>query len=212
MSEVLVLGAGGHARVCIEVLTGAGHRVIGCISRDARALVSLPVPVLGGDEELEARIGAGQHHVFLAVGDNRARLALADRVIAAGGTLVTAVSPHAVCSPDAVLGAGTVMMPGAVVNAGTVIGAVGIVNTNASVDHDCTVGDGVHVAPGVAIAGGVTLGRGAFVGIGACVIPGVRIGEHATVGAGAAVIGDVEARTTVAGVPARLLAAEAGPR
>lgn len=212
MSDVLVLGAGGHARVCIEVLTGAGHRVIGCLGREAKALAHLPVPVLGSDDELEDRIRAGQATVFLAVGDNRARLALAERALRAGASLVTAVSPHALCSPDASLGAGTVLMPGAVVNPGTVIGLVGIVNTNASIDHDCLVGDGVHVAPGVAIAGSVTIDRGAFIGIGACVIPGVHIGELATVGAGAAVIGDVDPRTTVAGVPARPLSAEAGPR
>lgn len=212
MNGVLVVGAGGHARVCLEVLQDLGIAVSGCLSRDGTATGPLSVPVLGPDSELEARIAAGQNEVFLAVGDNRARLGLWSRVQRAGGTLVTAVSPAATCSRTASLGHGTVMLPGAIVNAGAQLGAAVIVNTNASIDHDCVLGDGVHVAPGVAVAGGVRLGRGVFIGVGASLVPGVRIGDHATVGAGAVVLEDVDDGATVAGVPARPIDAEAGPR
>ena len=47
--------------------------------------------------------------------------------------------------------------------------------------------------------------RRAALGSGAIILGGVRIGEDALVGAGAVVTRDVEARTTVAGSPARLL-------
>ena len=87
-----------------------------------------------------------------------------------------------------------------------------IVNTNATVDHDCVLSDGVHVAPGAVLAGAVSVGCGSLIGIGARVLPGVEIGERATVGAGAVVITTVEPGTTVAGVPARVIDGEAGPR
>ena len=48
--------------------------------------------------------------------------------------------------------------------------------------------------------------RGASIGSGAVILCGVTIGEGAMVGAGAVVTQDVAARSTVAGVPARLLA------
>lgn len=48
---------------------------------------------------------------------------------------------------------------------------------------------------------------GASIGSGAVILAGVRIGAGALVGAGAVVTKDVAAGTTVAGVPARLLAA-----
>ena len=89
-------------------------------------------------------------------------------------------SAPAIVSRAAVLGAGGVqLIAGAVVNAATSIGEGVIVNTNASVDHDCTIGDYVHIAPDVVLGGGVT------------------------VGAGAVVTNDVEAGSTVVGVPAR---------
>ena len=49
--------------------------------------------------------------------------------------------------------------------------------------------------------------RGASIGSGAVVMCGITIGEHAMVGAGAVVTHDVPPHATVAGVPARLLAA-----
>lgn len=205
MAAVMVVGARGHARVGIDVLRAVGHHVVGCLSRDGSGDAGLDVPMLGPDSELEARIAAGTRDVFVAVGDNATRLALAARVRAAGGLLVTAVSPHAVVAASASIGPGTLLMPGAVVNAGARLGEVVIVNTNAGVDHDCVLEDGVHVAPGVALAGDVHVGRGAFVGIGACVAPGIHIGDGAVVGAGAAVVHDVAAGDTVVGVPARPL-------
>ena len=203
MTTVMVIGAGGHARVAIDVLRANGYEVIGCLSRDGTPGTVVDVPVLGPDSELEQRIGAGQRHVFVGIGDNASRLSVARRVRTAGGVLVTAVSEHAVVSTSVLVGAGTLVMPGAIVNAGTVLGEVVIVNTNASVDHDCSVREGAHIAPGVAVAGGVTIGECALLGIGSCVVPGIVVGDYAVVGAGAAVVRDVAAGSTVVGVPAR---------
>jgi acetyltransferase-like isoleucine patch superfamily enzyme len=50
------------------------------------------------------------------------------------------------------------------------------------------------------------VGRGASIGSGATIMCGLTIGEGALVGAGAVVTHDVAPGTTVAGVPARLLA------
>jgi acetyltransferase-like isoleucine patch superfamily enzyme len=52
--------------------------------------------------------------------------------------------------------------------------------------------------------------RGASIGSGAVIMCGLTIGEHAMIGAGAVVTRDVAAGTTVAGVPARVLARQGG--
>lgn len=210
-ARVLVVGAGGHARVCIEALTDSGHDVVGCVSRDGVGVVGLPCRVLGREADLELLAEqAGVRHAFVAVGDNAARERVSERCRAAGLQLVNAVSRFAMVSPAAELGVGVAVLAGAVVNPSAIIADGAIINTRASIDHDVYVGPFAHVAVGVSLAGGVTVGERSLLGVGACVVPLARIGADAVVGAGAAVVADVAAGTTVVGVPARGRAARSG--
>lgn len=204
-TRVVLVGAGGHARVVLEALQADDSiEVIGAVSSDGLGIDDLGIAMLGTDADLDAV--ARDHDLdaaCVAIGHNPAREAAARRWSATGRPLVSAISPHAVVSPRAVIGAGTVVFPGAVVNPATRLGVGVIVNTNASVDHDGDLGDFVHVAPGCALAGGVSVGARTLVGIGARVLPGIRIGADAVVGAGAVVTADVPDGITVVGVPAR---------
>jgi UDP-perosamine 4-acetyltransferase len=205
---VVVVGAGGHALVAIDVLRAAGRDVAGCVTSDgvARAEIGrLGVVMLGRDGVLEERLAAGPLDIFVAIGDNRIRRDVTWRLAAAGARPVTAVSPAATVSSHACVAPGALVMPGAVVNALARIEAGAIVNTGASVDHECIVGEFAHLGPGVAVAGAVTIGAGALLGIGAAVAPGRRVGAWSTVGAGATVVGDVDDGVVVVGTPAREL-------
>lgn len=200
--RVLIVGSGGHAWVVADILTASGSVVpLGFIARDPIDAGAHPgLPVLGDD----AAIATIPHDgVVVAIGDNRVRMEVADRLTAQGETLVSAIHPSAVVAPGVVMGPGCMVCAGVVVNPGAIIGRNTILNTGCTVDHHCVLGDHVHIAPGVNLAGGVTVGAGAFVGIGACVIPGVTLGDWVVVGAGAAVIRDVGAGRSVVGVPAR---------
>jgi UDP-perosamine 4-acetyltransferase len=203
VSDVVVLGTGGHARSCLDVIASLGWTVRGCVGAPPEG--RLQAEYLGTDDVLLKLRSDGVPDAVIAVGDNqlRARLALEVRKLAFN--LPPVISAHATVSSDASIGAGCVIMHGVVVGPYASIGTAVIVNTGASIDHDCQVGDFVHVAPGAHIAGTVTLGTGAFLGVGTSVIPEIRIGEWTTVGAGAAVVRDIDAGQTVVGVPAREL-------
>lgn len=204
---MLLIGAGGHARVCLEALRDdPRHDVVGAVSRDGTSIDALGVDVLGSDDQLqEVTDSAHATTAFVAIGDNQARARLTERWLEVGFALTCAVSRHAMVSHTATMGDGVAVLPGAVVNAATTLGTGTIVNTNASVDHDCQVGSFVHIAPGTAIGGGVTIGDGALVGIGARILPNLHIGEGAVIGGGAVVVRDVPAGATVVGVPARAI-------
>jgi len=205
-SRVLMVGAGGHARVCLDALRDSGHDVVGCVSRDGAASVGLACAVVGTDDDLTgAAATCGATHAFVAIGDNQARRAASARCADAGLDLVNAVSRFAMIADSAVLGSGVAVLPGAVVNAAARLADGAIVNTRASVDHDNRIDAYAHVSVGVALAGSVHVGEGALVGIGAVVLPGLSIGAGAVVGGGAVVVDDVAAGATVVGVPAREL-------
>lgn len=203
--EIVMVGAGGHAKVCIELLRAMGETVAFCIAGANATESCLGVPVRVGDDHLADLREAGYNRLFVAIGDGRLRDRLAGLGNTLGYELVNAVSPNAVISPSAVVGAGVAIMAGAVVNADSVIADLAIINTGAVVEHDCRIGRAVHIGPQSALAGNVSVGDGSLLGIGCKVIPEIVIGEYAVIGAGAVVISDIGDRATAVGVPARVL-------
>jgi sugar O-acyltransferase (sialic acid O-acetyltransferase NeuD family) len=197
---IVLLGAGGHAKVVLATLVACGHEVSEVLDDDAgrhgTSLLGRPVsgPIAG-------HRFASRQPATAAIGDNRIRRGLSTLDLAWVGAVHPAATVHATVS----CGAGTVILAGAVVQPDTALGAHVIVNTSAAVDHDCRIGDWVHLAPGCRLAGGVRVEEGALLGIGSAVIPGVTIGAWATVGAGAVVLADVAPGSVVAGVPARVV-------
>jgi acetyltransferase EpsM len=204
---VIIWGAGGHAKVVADIIRledvfeVAGF--LDSIDVERRGENFCSANILGGAEQLELLRDQGVKHAIVAIGDNRARLRLADKFASSGFKLAVAIHPRAIVATDAKIGAGTVIAAGAVVNPGCTIGRNVIINTAASVDHDCDIGDASHISPGAHIAGNVTIGSRAWVGLGASIIEKIKIGNGATIGAGALVIRNVPSAVVVAGHPAR---------
>lgn len=203
--SIIVLGAGGHAKVVIEILHAAGYQVSYCVGDDDSPNECMGIPVLKGDEQLFRLYDAGYSLVFPAIGSNTIRERAATCAIEIGYELVNAISPYAIVSQSLVLGRGVAIMSGVVINAECKIDDLAIINTGVTVDHDCHIGFCVHIAPQCALAGNVKVGKRAFLGIGTTVIPDIIIGNNAITGAGSVVISNIPAATIVVGHPARLL-------
>ncbi|WP_322522350.1 acetyltransferase [Guyparkeria halophila] len=201
--RLAILGASGHGKVVADTARAAGWSDVTFFD-DAwvgkRFVTHHPIV---GDAAALFRSVAEFDGVIVAIGNNRVRLDKTRALFDAGAKLVSVVHPASVVSELSAIQEGSVVMAGAVVQADARLGIACIVNTNASVDHDCELADGVHICPGVAISGDVVGGECAWFGVGASVRQGLRIGADAVIGAGAAVVKDVEAGTTVVGVPAR---------
>ncbi len=204
---LIVIGAGGHAKVAINALLADGASIVGAVDTDParHGDTVLGVPVLGGEDKV------GEHspdsvHLINGLGsitDTGPRLEAFLRFKESGYGFANVVHPSAVIAGGVEIGEGAQIMAGAVVQPGTRIGDNTIINTRASVDHDCNIGDHVHIAPGCTISGNVSIGEASHVGAGATIIQGLSIGPKCVIGAGAAVVNDIEPGATVLGVPAR---------
>jgi sugar O-acyltransferase (sialic acid O-acetyltransferase NeuD family) len=209
MRPLVLLGAGGHARVLAALLRAAGHQVLGvCDPKLTAAGICrwADLDVLGGDgaldqlppERVALVLGIGQ----LVTGNLRERLFATWRT--RGYDFPALVHPSAWIAPGVVLGDGVQVMAGVVIQPGCAIGENSIVNTRAGVDHDCRIGRDVHVAPGATLCGTVTVEDGAFIGAGATVIQGLRVGARAVVGAGVTLVQDLTPKTIIIGAANRL--------
>jgi UDP-perosamine 4-acetyltransferase len=204
---VIVIGAGGHAKVLIDSLLRSSVTITGIVdpSPELKGKELLGVAILGGDEivdtyrptEILLVNGLG------SVGIPAKRREIYDTFKAKGYSFAPVVHPSAIIATDVVISEGAQIMAGAVIQPGSCIGSNAIINTRASVDHDCTIGDHVHVAPGVTVSGGVSIGDGSHVGTGVTLIQGVSLGRSCLVAAGAVVIKNIVDGGMVRGVPAR---------
>ena len=206
--QVIVLGAGGHARSVIDILLQMNqYDVVGCISPEYTPGIALEVmesvPLIGTDEDLIDFLSQGIKNIFVAIGDNSLRKVLQQKVVQMGFVPINAISPAAMISRTTRIGKGVCIMAGAVVNVNCTIGDGCIINTNSSLDHDCMIKDYSHIAPGVAVSGTALIGEGVHVGTGTAGIENVKIGEWSYIGAGSVVISDIEEHVLVYGNPAR---------
>lgn len=211
----VIIGAGGHGRVVLDILLHEGrYQVVGFLdsneSLHGRRIDG--VQVLGSIDLLPELKEAGLEGAIVAVGDNGTRRSFCDQAHRVGTELINAIHPSANIASNVNLGRGVVVAAGALVCAHCQIGDAVILNTGCIVDHETLIGTCCHICPGAKLAGRVTVESAAVIGIGATVVQRVRVGHDAIVGAGTVVLQDVAPMTTVAGVPAREVKNLSDPR
>lgn len=207
IQRVLILGAGGHGRVVLDILLQTPDcQVVGFLDNNeavhGRRIDG--IPVLGLIDDLPDI--AAQHQInatIIAIGDNGTRRGLARWIDQTGVPMVSAIHPSATLAQGVTVGRNTVICAGVVACAHCQIGDSVILNTGCIIDHYTTVGEGTHICPGVRIGGRVRVEPGVFVGIGGTVVQKITLGCEAIIGAGAVVIEDIPALATAVGVPAQ---------
>ncbi len=204
---VIVIGAGGHSHVLLDVLLVSGAQLLGLVdaNTDLAGEAIRGVPILGDDGII---YGYDPDNIVLVngIGSSRStdlRRSLYDRFVSEGYRFVNTIHPSAVISSTVGLKAGVQIMAGAILQPNALIEENVLVNTGVIIDHDCRIGAHVHLAPGVTLSGSVSVGARSHIGTGAVVVQGVQIGSGVLVAAGAVVVHDVRDGQHVMGVPAR---------
>jgi len=206
---IVVIGAGGHAKVVVDALLLLDAELI-CLTdsdpaKQGKSVLGIPVV---GDDTILTKYPPDSVDLALGVGSvrvSRLRRQIFERLKQAGYHFKTFVHPGASIGREVVLGEGCQVMAGAVIQVGASLGVNVLINTLASVDHDCRIGDHVHVAPGAILSGHVAIGADCHIGCGATVIQGIRLGNGVQIGAGAAVVSHGNNETIILGVPGREL-------
>ncbi len=186
--NLILIGAGGHAHACIDVIEQQGQYMIS-------GLVGMPeemhtrhlgYSVIATDDDLEALVKEYQY-AFIAIGQimsPSSRIHHHQRAKELGFKLPNIISPSSYISRHATVGTGTIVMHEAIINAGAKVGQNCIINTRALIEHDTIVEDHCHLSTGVILNGDVSIGSGSFIGSGSIIKEGVLIGNNCLVGMG----------------------------
>ena len=188
MKRIFLIGAGGHAKSCIDVIERQGeYRIEGLIDkRDRIGETLLGYPILADDDNIDSLI-SDENYFLITIGQIKSSLRreeLFKLLLSKNAKFASVVSPDAYVSKHAEIGIGTVVMAGAIVTAGARIGRNCIINTRAILEHDVVVGDNSHISTGAIVNGGSEIGECSFVGSNSTVVQGVSIPKRSFIKAG----------------------------
>lgn len=186
--SMILIGAGGHARACMDVIEQhGGFFIAGLVGMpDEMHARHLGYTVIATDGDLPKLAKEYQNALITVgqIGSPDKRIHLYQQAIQSGFNFPHIIAPTAHVSNHATIGAGTIVMHGAIVNAGASVGENCIINTRALVEHDAIVEDHCHISTGAILNGSVTLGAGSFVGSGSVIKDGLTLGKRCVVGIG----------------------------
>jgi len=190
--EIILVGAGGHAHACIDVIEQQGvYRIAGLVGMPHElGERHLGYEVIGSDEDLSS-LAAQYRYAIVTVGQIKSpdiRIRLFQQLTDCGFILPVIVSPRAYLSRHATVGAGSIIMHDALVNAGAQIGMNCIINTKALVEHDAVVGNHCHVSTGSIVNGATIIREKTFIGSNAMISNNIEVGDGQIVGGGVTVL------------------------
>ena len=111
-TDVIIFGAGGHAKVSADILRLCGFEVCGFIDESApqrRGETFCGAKVLGGRDQLPSLRARGVKHAFVGFGANEARKNAGEFLMANGFELVRAIHPSAILGAEVTIGAGSLI-------------------------------------------------------------------------------------------------------
>ena len=184
---ILIIGGGGHAHSCIDVIEQCGNYDIkGIVDTNKNLGQSvLGYPVIGTDKDLQT-LRKQVDNAFIGVGQIKSadvRASLFETLQKLNFNMPAIISPLSYVSPHSKIGDGTIIMHGAIINANVTVGENSIINSNALVEHDTFVGDNCHISTSSVLNGGVKIKSKTFIGSGSVVIEGISVGKSCMIGA-----------------------------
>ena len=207
--KLILLGAGGHCKACIDVIEETDeYEIIGVLDHpDLFGTKILSTEVIGTDDDILKYVQKG-YSFLVTVGQIKSattRINIFDKLNTASARLATVISPKASVSRYATIGAGTIVMHHVNVSADVQVGMNCILNTGCDVEHESTIGNHTHVSTFAVVNGACTVGDEVFIGSNATLNNQVNVANNIIIGSGSVVRKDLKRFGTYFGDPARII-------
>lgn len=164
--KVLVIGSGGHAKSCIEVIERLKKfKIIGLIDKKVNKRIG-KYKVLFNDKDVK-KIKKSSTNLVLGIGsvnNLKKRNIIFQRFKKLGFKFPKVISNNSTVSKNTTIGEGTIVFNHVLINTGSVIGKNCIINNKSLIEHDAIIEDHVHISTCVTINGNCKIGQNSFIG------------------------------------------------
>lgn len=206
MKDIIIIGAGKHAKVVIDILESMGRRVSFILDDDPDLVGNklLNVEVIGGIDKLD-NLSSTEYEISISIGHPKIRKKIYQKIKRWNFDFVNAVHPKTDLANSVNLGEGIIINSGVVIHPDVTLQNNIILGLNATVSHDSFIESHVHISPGVHITGECIIKECVDLGTGAVVLPRKTIAENSIIGAGAVVNKNIDKNITAVGVPVKII-------
>ena len=201
--DLIIIGAGGHGKVCADIAQQLSKwENIYFMDDDNEEKFHFGYRIIGKTDSITNYINSCDY--FVAIGNNNIREHTTTKLESVNASITTLIHPQSIINSKVEIGPGTAIMAGAIINSDTKIGKGVIINTGSTIDHDNLIGDFVHVSPGCNLAGNVSIGSRTWIGIDATILNKVDVNKDSIIGAKSLVLEDIPKPGTYIGMPAKI--------
>lgn len=193
-------GAGGHAKVIIEILQSCHKGIKGIFDDNIYKLPVFGFKVNKGVKISNQDFPTLDLPLIISIGDNERRAEIAQLLDINYGL---AIHPTAIISRSSTVDAGTVILHGSILQNDVIISKHVLINTSARICRGAFINNYAHVSPHAVISENAVIGEGTHIGAGAVVTPGITIGKWCKIGAGTVVHENVPDYSTFVGNPGK---------
>jgi len=189
-NSILIVGSGGHAVSCINLLEEIGSfKIQGLIGlREEVGKRIFGYEVIGTDTEIKELYSLAKN-IAIGVGqirDSYLRSKLFDNYLLNGFNIPSLISPFAKLAKDVEVANGVQIFGGSIINKGVKIGKNSIINTGAVLEHNVIIEENCHVSTRVVVNGNVRVSARSFIGSNSVLRQNIVIGENSFVAMGQA--------------------------
>ena len=190
MTDIIIIGAGGHAaeldeyiRYSQKVTGNKDFNVIGFLDDNPGnyARYKHSAPLIGSIKG--HKVINGQKYV-IGIASIEYRRKVVERFLLEGAELISLVHRSAYISESANVGTGSIIGPNANLGPNVKIGNYTLINARCSMGHDTVVGDYNIISPNVCFSGFTEVGDDNLFGINSATIPGIKVGNRNKIAAG----------------------------
>lgn len=183
--KILLVGAGGHATSCLDILEEIDeYQIIGFIDSKKKGN-KFNYKILGDYNEIkDLFLKKKVSHAFVTIGqikDYKPRLETFQILKSIGFVIPVIISKHSFVSKRAEIGEGTIVMNGVTISGNVKIGKNCIINSNSLIEHDTIIGDNCHISTSVTINGNCRIHSNSFIGSSSTISNGVKIKENSII-------------------------------
>ncbi len=202
----IMLGAGGHALVLLDLMQQMEIELIAVVSPSVPQIDELKqYQWINGDENV-TDFKNTEFYLINGIGSTGkidARASVFNYHSEHEYNFISLSHPTASISKlNVKLGKGFLALANSLIGPSVSIGYNVLINSGVIIEHETTIGDHSHVASGSVICGNCVLGKRVHIGAGSTINQNINIGDGAVIASGSVVIHDVEPYTLVAGIPA----------